>query len=406
MLYDVIVIGGGGAGMIASITAKTTNQNVLLLDKLPSLGVKLKATGGGKCNLTNKLSQNEFIDKFGKNGRFIRDALSQFNSNDLIKFLLDIGVETTSLDGFRVFPTSRNSQTVLNAFIKELYRLEIDIKLNQLVTKIDKKDNIFQITTNQNSFNSKNIIIASGGLGFSSLGADINGYKLIEDIGHKITPLYPAMKPLSTIESWVSNCRADTISQVEIRVDIKKHKKLKAKGDLIFTQNGIRGPLILDFARELTPLIAKYGKVPILLNFIKGKNEEDIRVYLKNSQKDKTILEIISNLIPKSVAIEILKLSNIDIDIRYNQISGYNRDILIKNLVWTPLTIIDNNYFKDAMVTRGGVSLKEINPKTMGSKKIDGVYFAGEVIDIDGPCGGYNLQWAFSSGVLAGRLLK
>ena len=392
--------------MIASITAKTTNQNILLLDKLSSLGIKLKATGGGKCNLTNKLSQDEFIENFGKNGKFIRDALSQFNSDDLIKFLLDIGVETTSLDGFRVFPKSRNSKTILDAFIKELNRLKIDIKLNQLVVEINQiQNNIFQIQTQKDKFKTKNIIIATGGLGFASLGANYDGYKIAKSIGHKITPLYPAMTPLKTLENWISNCRADTISQVEIRVDIKKHKNLKAKGDLIFTQNGLRGPIILDFARELTPLIDKYGEVPILLNMIKGKNQEDIRVYLKNSQKDKTILEIISKILPKSVSIEILKLSNINIDTEYNQISGYNRDILIKNLVWTPLTLINKNSFDTAMITRGGVSLKEINPKTMGSKKIQGIYFAGEVIDIDGPCGGYNLQWAFSSGVLAGRLL-
>ena len=392
--------------MIASITAKKNNPNILLLDKLSSLGVKLKATGGGKCNLTNKLSQDEFIENFGKNGKFIRDALSQFGSDDLIKFLLDIGVETISLDGFRVFPKSRNSKTILDAFIKELNRLKIDIKLNQLVVEINQiQNNIFQIQTQKDKFKTKNIIIATGGLGFASLGANYDGYKIAKSIGHKITPLYPAMTPLKTLENWVSNCRADTISQVEIRVDIKKHKNLKAKGDLIFTQNGLRGPIILDFARELTPLIDKYGEVPILLNMIKGKNQEDIRVYLKNSQKDKTILEIISKILPKSVSIEILKLSNINIDTEYNQISGYNRDILIKNLVWTPLTLINKNSFDTAMITRGGVSLKEINPKTMGSKKIQGIYFAGEVIDIDGPCGGYNLQWAFSSGVLAGRLL-
>jgi len=405
-LYDVVVIGGGGSGMIASIIASQNGNRVLLVDKLSSLGVKLKATGGGKCNLTNRLSQDKFIENFGRNGRFIRDALSQFGSDDLVEFLLDIGVDTTSLDGFRVFPRSRNSNTVLQAFIKELNRLNVKIELNQLVINITIKENIFTIYTKSNSFNTKNIIIATGGLGFASLGATNDGYKLIKSLGHSITPLYPAMMPLKTRELWVGNCRADTISKVEIRVDIKKHKKLKAKGDLIFTKNGIRGPVVLDFAREITPLIEKYGEVPIILNLIKGKNEEDIRVYFKSKlSSQSSILEIISTLLPTPLAKEILNLSNIQTDIKLKDISGYNRDILIKNLVWTPLTIVKSN-FDNAMITRGGVSLKEINPKSMQSKSIKGLYFCGEVVDIDGPCGGYNLQWAFSSGVLAGKLLN
>ncbi|MEO1954716.1 MAG: aminoacetone oxidase family FAD-binding enzyme, partial [Campylobacterales bacterium] len=184
----------------------------------------------------------------------------------------------------------------------------------------------------------------------------------------------------------------------------KKHKKLQASGDLIFTKKGIRGPVVLDFAREVTPLISKYGEVPIVINMTNGKNEDDLQNYLKTQKTD--ILDALSMLIPTSLALEICKLVDIKTDITFSKIDGAKREKLLKILAWTPLTLIGSDGFKMAMITKGGISLKEINPKTMQSKIINGLYFCGEVIDIDGPCGGYNLQWSFSSGYLAGLLKK
>jgi len=176
---------------------------------------------------------------------------------------------------------------------------------------------------------------------------------------------------------------------------------------LIFTNNGIRGPVVLDFSREITPLLKKYEQVPLLINLTKGKNEEQIRKHLKAHQKDAdNTLELLTTLLPKSLAKELCILAAVNCEEKYKKLDGKKRDKLISLLAWTPLTVVGHDGFKMAMITRGGVSLKDINPKTMQSKLIDGLYFCGEVVNLDGPCGGYNLQWSFASGFLAGQLLK
>ncbi len=408
-MYDLIVVGAGGAGMISAITAARDNKKVLLLEKLSQLGLKLKATGGGKCNLTNTLSSEEFMESFGRNGRFMITALNAFDNTKVIEFFTSLGVKTASKDGFRIFPDTHDSTSVLDGFKNELQRLNIDVKTDTKVEDlIIEDDQIKGVKTSLADYLAPKVILSTGGLGYPTLGANGDGHKISENFGHKITPLYPAMMPLFTKETWVASCTADTIAKVTMRVDMKKHKKLNAFGDLIFTKKGIRGPVVLDFARELTPLIEKYGEVSLLVNMTKGKNEEQIRSHLKNENTkdgDKTILDLISSLLPLSVSKELLKIVQINEDEKYNKIDGIKRDQLIKILVWTPLTINGHDGFKNAMITRGGVSLKQIDPNTMQSKLISGLYFCGEIVDLDGPCGGYNLQWSFSSGYLAGKLL-
>ncbi len=385
--YNLIVIGSGASGLMASVMASQNGNKVLLLEKLPQIASKLKVSGGGKCNLTNTLSNEIFMNHFGKNGRFMQDALNNFDSTKLIAFLDDIKVNTSCLDGFRIFPTTKDSTTIIKAFEKKLKELKIEVLCSSEVISLIAKDNqITGLKTKEKTFNSKNIIVCTGGLGYPNLGTTGDGYKFALKLRHTITSLYPAMMPLKTKESWVRNCTADTISKCTIKINLPKVKKLKATGDLIFTSNGIRGPVVLDFAREITPFLKTLDEVPILINLTKCKNEEQIREFLKKNS--------INELVPSSVAKELIKLSN------------NNKDKLIKLLTWTPLTIIKDNDFKNAMITRGGINLKEINPKTMESKLCKGLYFCGEVVNLDGPCGGYNLQWAFSSGYLAGMSIR
>jgi len=408
--YDFIVIGGGAAGIMAAIQAARDGKEVLLLEKLPKIGAKLKATGGGRCNLTNRVPKGEFMEAFGRDGRFMRDALEAFDSSDLVKFFAGIGVDTNSLDGFRVFPTSRSSATVVEALQGELLRVGVDIKCNQKVEEILQKDGeIRGVKTANGSFFAKNIALCSGGAGYPSLGSEGDGYEMAKELGHTIKPLYPAMLPLKTKESWVAKCTADTLPKVQIKVDMKKHKKLKATGDLIFTKNGIRGPVVLDFAREITPLIERYGEVGVVLNVLKDMDEDKIYNYLREySFKEAQIstLDIVSTLLPKSLANELILSVGTDPDKRYKDIKGEQRQKLIKTLHCIPLTIVGDDGFDKAMITRGGVSLKEIDPKTMQSRLVGGLYFCGEVVDIDGPCGGYNLQWSFSSGYLCAKSIK
>ncbi len=409
MSQKIIVIGAGASGMMASIIASRNHNEVILLEKLPKIGAKLKATGGGRCNLTNRLSNEEFILRFGREGRFMTPALEIFDYKELQSFFKSIGVETHAPDGFRIFPIGHNSSTIIKALKDEMERLGVRILSSQRVEALEFDDSKFITVRSQNSlFKGDKVIIATGGMGYPILGAEGDGYKLAQSVGHKISTLYPAMMPLKTKESWVANCRADTIAKVEIRVNIKKYKKLSARGDLIFTKNGIRGPVVLDFSREITPLLSKFNSVPILINLTKGMNQEDIRRHFKNEIKknnNHTTLSLVETLLPTSIALELCKLAHAEGTLSLNRLSGVIRDRVIELLAWTPLTVTGHDGFKMAMVTRGGVSLKEVNSKTLMSKKIEGLYFCGEVLDLDGPCGGYNLQWAFSSGFLSGLLL-
>ncbi len=408
--FDVIVVGSGAAGMIAAITAARQDKRVLLLEKLSKLGAKLKATGGGRCNLTNTLPNDEFMARFGREGRFMTPALEAFDHKRLIAFFEEIGVASHAPDGYRVFPITHNAGTILDALDKEMKKCGVEVICSQRVDELLFNDeHIEGVKTQDASYHASKVIVATGGLGYPVLGAEGDGYPLAESVGHKVTELFPAMMPLKVKESWVENCRADTIAKVELRVDLKKAKKLRAKGDLIFTKTGIRGPVVLDFAREVTPLLSKYGEVPLLLNLTKGKNEDELLKYFKerlNTKSYENTLELLKTLLPEALSLELCKLAGADASLGFNKLEGKVRAELVRMLAWTPLTVTGHDGFKMAMITRGGVSLKEIRPETMESKVIKGLFFCGEVMNLDGPCGGYNLQWSFASGYLAGHLAE
>ena len=394
--------------MISAITAARKGKSVLLLEKLSKLGAKLKATGGGRCNLTNTLPNEEFMARFGREGRFMTPALNAFDHKKLRAFFTDIGVESHAPDGYRVFPTTHNAGTILTALEEEMKKLGVAVICSQKAEELLFDEESMQGVKTQNAqYYAPNVVVATGGMGYPVLGAEGDGYPLAESVGHKVTELFPAMMPLKVKEGWVEQCRADTISKVELRVDLKKAKKLRAKGDLIFTKTGIRGPVVLDFAREVTPLIEKYGEVPLLLNLTKGKNEDELLKHFKSEiDKDshQSTLDIMKTLLPEALSIELCKLAGAEPSLGFNKLAGQVKASLLKLLAWTPLTVIGHDGFKMAMITRGGVSLKEIRPETMESKVIKGLFFCGEVMNLDGPCGGYNLQWSFASGYLAGHL--
>ncbi len=406
--YDLIVVGSGAAGIISAIVAAREGKKVVLLEKLSQISAKLKATGGGRCNLTNTLTNEEFMSRFGRDGRFMQDALMAFDNKALVAFMDEIGVETHAPDGFRIFPTSHSSSTIIEALSNEMKKLAITVITQQRVERLlVVGKHIEGVKTQDTLYYAPYVIVATGGMGYPVLGAEGDGYTLAEELGHKVTELSPAMMPLKTKETWVEHCRADTIAKVELKVALKKHKKLRAKGDLIFTKSGIRGPVVLDFAREVTPLLKKYGEVPLLLNLTKGMNEEQITQHLKNEANKNpkaNIVELTHTLLPLALSTELCKLAGVILDETLKKQSGKAKAKLISFLAWTPLTVNGHDGFRLAMITRGGINLKEIDPKTMQSRLIDGLYFCGEIMNLDGPCGGYNLQWSFASGALAGKL--
>ena len=280
--FDLIVIGSGAAGMMAAITAAREGKSVLLLEKLSKIGAKLKATGGGRCNLTNTLSNEEFMSRFGRDGRFMSPALEALDHKALMAFFSNIGVESHAPDGYRVFPITHSSSTIINAMAEEMQNVGVTVLCSQKVeTLAYDEEHVTGVNTHTDTFYADAVVIATGGMGYPVLGAEGDGYPMAESVGHKITDVYPAMMPLKVKEKWVENCRADTIAKVAIHVDMKKYKKLHSQGDLIFTKGGIRGPVVLDFSREITPLLAKFDEVPVLVNLTKGLNEEQIRQHFK-----------------------------------------------------------------------------------------------------------------------------
>jgi hypothetical protein len=276
------------------------------------------------------------------------------------------------------------------------------------VEQLDHDGNRIQgVRTATDTYYAPHVIIATGGLGYPTLGSHGDGFTLAASVGHTITKLYPAMMPLRTQERWGANCRADTLPKVIIKVNHPKGKGIRATGDLIFTKNGIRGPVVLDISREITPLLDKYGTIELWVNMTKGLNEEQLRDHIKKSIRqnpEQSALTHLQTLLPESVCRELCILAGAEGEKGFNALEGAVRDRLIQLLAWTPLSVIGHEGFDKAMITRGGVSLKEINPNTMESKKCKGLYFCGEVMNLDGPCGGYNLQWSFSSGYVAGLL--
>ncbi|MDD3324921.1 MAG: NAD(P)/FAD-dependent oxidoreductase [Sulfurospirillaceae bacterium] len=408
--FDVIVIGAGASGMVASIILARQKYRVLLLEKLPQIGAKLNATGGGKCNLANTLSNEEFMGHFGREGRFMSEALNAFDASKLREFFQEIGVETHVPDGRRVFPKTHSSTTVVQALESEMKRLDITLLCSQKVEKLLYQDGCIKgVVANKKEFYAPYVILSTGGLGYSNLGAQGDGYALVLDLGHTIKKPYPAMLPLFTKETWVAQCRADTIPKATLHVDLPKYKKVRFCGDLIFTSKGIRGPVVLDSAREITPLLDSYESVPLLVNLTQGLNEEQIYQALKQAhlQNPQNAISLhVATVLPISVATALCLHVGIEPDARWAKLSGEQRSALVKILAWTPLHVSGHEGFKNAMITRGGISLKEICPKTMQSKLISGLFLCGEVVDLDGPCGGFNLQWAFSSGYIAGHLGK
>jgi len=390
--------------MVAAITAARLGRRALLCERSSSLGRKLLASGGERCNLSNTLEADEFMQRFGRDGRFVGPALAELGGPKLREFFHDIGVPTVVHDGFRVWPETRKSSTVLKGLAGELERLQVDTALNCEVHSTTFEGEEFVVRANQVTLRARELVIATGGLALPKSGATGGGYQFAESFGHRVATPRPAGVPLLTAEDWPGRLTAHTIGKARLQVAIKKHARLTAFGDLIFTKTGIRGPVVLDLSREIPPLLEKYDEVPIWMNLCRGKNQDDWQRIFKawRTGPDRPLVECLAEQLPPEVAAVLCELAAVEPSARIHALKGGARDNLIQVLVRTPLTVTGTTGFEGAFVTRGGVRLKEVRPETLESKLQPGLYLCGEVLDLDGPCGGFNLQWAFASGHLAG----
>ena len=399
--------------MMAAIRSKEQGNEVILLEKMNSLGKKLLITGKGRCNITNAINIEEFINNIPGNGKFMYSSFKKFTNIDIINFLNDGGVYTKVERGNRVFPVTDRSIDVLNVFINKLKNLNIKVLNNIKVNKILVKNNkvIGIQADNGKIFKADKVILATGGNSYKVTGSTGYGYKIAKELGHTIIDIKPSLIPLNIYESDIcKQMQGLSLKNVKIVVVDNKNVIYEDFGEMLFTHFGVSGPIILS----ASAIILRYKNIYKLLNEKKIKiiidwkpalsNEKlDLRLLRDfNEYKNKKIINSLDKLLPSKSIETIVELSKIDKNKKVNEINKEERKNLIYLLKNFELTVKSFRDINEAIVTAGGVSTKEINPKTMESKIVEGLYFAGEIIDVDGYTGGFNLQIAYSTGYVAG----
>lgn len=402
----ILVVGGGAAGIFAAIGAAEKEAPVVLLEKNRRLGLKLLLTGNGRCNLTNTAPLEVFIQHFPDHGPFLYSALANLSNRDLMNFFTRLGVQLKEERGGRVFPVSNRSKDVLEALTGYLYRLRVQVRLNTRVTGLSTQGNkIHGVLTEQGFMPAGAVILATGGLSYPRTGSTGDGYRWAWELGHTITPLRPSLVPLETAEPWVKEMSGLALENVQVTAWNKQRKIGEQRGEILFTHFGLSGPVILTLSRSVVRELEN-GPVKILINLQPEMDREAldrrlVRDFAKHAAKQ--LKNALLDLVPQKLARVVIELSHLDPHQPVHQVTRMQRQRLAETLQGLPVTVSKARPIEEAMVTSGGVCLKEVNPKTMASKLIPNLYFAGEILDIDGLTGGFNLQAAFSTGYLAGQ---
>lgn len=405
-MFDVIIIGGGAAGMMAAVQAGFRQKKVALIDKNTRLGKKIMITGKGRCNITNSAPIDEFIEQIPGNGRFLYSALYSFDNQAVLDFLAGYGLETKVERGGRVFPTSDRSQDVVDAFIRGLAEAGVNVMLNREVKAITRQNETFTVSTQQDDYHAAKVVIATGGVSYPLTGSSGDGYRWARQLGHTIVPPKPALVPLVTKEPWVRELQGLSLRNVLLSAWNGKRKLGEEFGEMLFTHYGVSGPIVLTLSRNINEaLVTNKDKIILQLNLKPALTSEQldkriVRDFEKYSRKQ--FKNALDGLLPKLLIPVVIGLSQIDSDKFIHQITQAERQQLVELMQNLSMTVESTRPLKEAIVTSGGVSVKEVDPSTMESKLVTGLFFAGEVIDVDGNTGGYNLQAAWSTGYLAG----
>ncbi|MCK5490758.1 MAG: NAD(P)/FAD-dependent oxidoreductase [Candidatus Pacebacteria bacterium] len=406
MKYNTVVIGGGAAGMMAACRSAELGARVVLIEKHRKLGTKLLITGKGRCNITNKVENNrEFVSEFGKNGKFIFSALYKFGIDDTINFFNNHGVNTKVERGNRVFPKSDKSIDVLNALIGNMKNYEVEIRKNSQVKDFIIKDNNIQriILKSGEKIEGNNYILCTGGKSCPTTGSSGDGYDWLSKLGHTVIELFPSLTPIIVKDKVVKELEGLSLKNVKITA-YKGNKVIDSKfGEAIFTSDGMSGPIILDLSRKLAKLSPKEIKIKIDFKPALDQQKLDKRIQRDFMEgNNKMFKNSLDKLLPQKLIPVIIKLSEIDADKKVNLITHKERMKLLNFIKEFTLELKELSDYNKAIITSGGVKLNEIDPKTMKSKLIDNLYLAGEILDLDGPTGGYNLQVCWSTGYVAG----
>ncbi len=403
----VIVVGAGPAGMMAAGKAAKNGNEVHIFERNSIVGKKIYITGKGRCNVTNDSDVENFINNIPNNPYFLYSALYGFTSEDTVRFFNNLGVETKVERGNRVFPVSDKAGDIAKALEKYLKKNKVNIHLNSRVESLIIKENKtcgIKLANGKEYF-SDAVIVTTGGLSYPGTGSTGDGYKFAKDCGHTVTKLMPSLVPLRAEEKWCADLMGLSLKNVAITVKDEKGKKIYEDfGEMLFTHFGVSGPVILSASCHLTNLGSQKAKLYIDLKPALDFKALDLRI-LRDFEKfiNKNFINALDELLPKKLIPVIVNLSGIDQYKKVHDITKEERKRLCSLIKALPVTITGDYGFGQAVITRGGVDVDEINPSTMESKIIKGLYFAGEIIDCDAYTGGYNLQIAFSTGFAAGN---
>ena len=415
-----VIIGGGPAGMMSAISAaenRSPKDEVIIVEKMNMLGKKLLITGKGRCNITSSLEMEDFIKNTPGNGMFLYSSFQQFTNKDIINFLKKQGLEVKEERGSRIFPITDKSTDVLNCFINRLKELKVKIYLNenveQIITqKTEEEQKVIGIKTNKRKIEADKVILATGGKSYPLTGSTGEGYKMAKELGHTITEIKPSLVPLETyeVEKELQGLSLKNVN-IQLKDTSKKRIIYEDFGEMIFTHFGVSGPTILSSSAHLVRYknienLFKERKIILKIDLKPALSEEKLNDRILRDfeeEKNKQFKNSLNKLLPQKMINSVIKKSKIDPQKQVNTITKQERTRLIEVLKGFELEIKKFRPIEEAIITSGGIKIKEINPKTMESKKVKGLYFAGEIIDVDSYTGGFNLQIAYSTGYVAGK---
>lgn len=409
-MSKVIVIGGGPAGMMAAYAAAESGHAVTLLEQNEKLGKKLFITGKGRCNLTNASDMEQLFANVVSNRKFLYSAFYSYDNEQVISFFESHGMPTKTERGNRVFPVSDHSSDVIAALSAALRGQHVEVFLHTKVKRLllEKREEEKRVTgvelADHTKMHADAVIVATGGISYPSTGATGDGYRMAEESGHKMVSPTPALVPMETKEPWVRDLQGLSLRNVRMSVTRGKKKLYEDFGEMLFTHFGVSGPLVLS-ASGCIPAKAFDQELSMTIDLKPALDVEqlDHRILREfDEMKNKQFKNSLGHLLPAKMIPVMIALSGIDPDTKVNEISREQRQNLLHLFKNMPLTITGLRDFKEAIITKGGVSVKDINPSTMESKLVQGLYFCGEVLDLDALTGGYNLQIAWSTGHLAG----